>query len=400
MKNGISTNKLPPVYTKVFRHEMFPELTHDETARYNFIANLNQHLSEISTGNRVAYEKRVQPAFKKEHGRDFKNRHEVRHALKKDLYYQAWSALRRNTMEMRQQAGRSIVLRQINTLNEKADKLNEGKSTLQLNPEIKSPRYASVVDIHCQVGGYHTELCEGDVSVGANYDTGIFVTTTGGVGPTIDGGGKALAAAVKQTFPDFNPKRILDIGCTIGHNVLPIAQMYPDAEIVAVDVGAPVLRYGHARAQSFGVNNVTFLQADVENLDFEDESFDWIQTTMFLHETSSRSIRNIMNEVYRMLKPGGLCLHVEQPQYTPDMDLCEQALRDWDCFYNNEPFWSTMHGMDSKEIMTAAGFTGEDYIELQAAAQTVEGDVTKPAKELSEDHGREAMWTVFGGWKQ
>lgn len=101
-----------------------------------------------------------------------------------------------------------------------------------------------------------------------------------------------------------------------------------------------------------------------------------------------------------MLKPGGLCLHVEQPQYTPDMDLCEQALRDWDCFYNNEPFWSTMHGMDSKEIMTAAGFTGEDYIELQAAAQTVEGDVTKPAKELSEDHGREAMWTVFGGWKQ
>ena len=302
-------------------------------------------------------------------------------------------------MEMRQQAGRSVVLRQIDDLNEKAEKLNEGKPTLQLNPDIKSPRYASAVDIHCQVGGYHTELAEGDISVGANYDSGIFVTTTGGVGPGIDGGGRAVASAVKTKFPDFQPKRILDVGCTIGHNVLPIAKAFPDAEIIAIDAGAPVLRYGHARAQDLGIKNVTFIQADVENLNYEDGYFDWIQTTMFLHELSSKSIRHIMSELGRMLKPGGLMLQVEQPNYTPEMDLLEQAIRDWDCWYNNEPFWSKMHGMDTKEIMRMGGFSDDNYMEFKAAADTVDGDVTKPAKAVSEDHGREALWTVFGAWK-
>jgi len=300
---------------------------------------------------------------------------------------------------MRQQAGRSVVLRQIDDLNGKAEKLNEGKPTLKLNSEIKSPRYASAVDIHCQVGGYHTELVEGDISVGANYDSGIFVTTTGGVGPGIDGGGRAVASSVKQKFTDFKPKRILDVGCTIGHNVLPIAQAYPDAEVIAIDAGAPVLRYGHARAQDLGVNNVTFIQADVENLDYEDGYFDWIQTTMFLHELSSKSIRRIMSELGRMLKPGGLLLQVEQPNYTPEMDLLEQAIRDWDCWYNNEPFWSKMHGMDTKEIMRMGGFSDDNYMEFKAAADTVDGDVTKPAKAIFEDHGREALWTVFGAWK-
>jgi len=399
MKKSDYSGQLPPTYDKVNRHGVFPEPTHDETARFNFIACLNQHLAGISAGNKVVYKKRLKPNFNKENGRDFENRHEVHRALKKDPYWKTWSALRRNTMEMRQQAGRSVVLRQIDDLNEKAEKLNEGKPTLQLNPDIKSPRYASAVDIHCQVGGYHTELAEGDISVGANYDSGIFVTTTGGVGPGIDGGGRAVASAVKTKFPDFQPKRILDVGCTIGHNVLPIAKAFPDAEIIAIDAGAPVLRYGHARAQDLGIKNVTFIQADVENLNYEDGYFDWIQTTMFLHELSSKSIRHIMSELGRMLKPGGLMLQVEQPNYTPEMDLLEQAIRDWDCWYNNEPFWSKMHGMDTKEIMRMGGFSDDNYMEFKAAADTVDGDVTKPAKAVSEDHGREALWTVFGAWK-
>lgn len=399
MNSEGTTAKLPPVYTKIVRHDVFPEPSHDEVARFNFLSNLNQHLATVSTGNRRVYNHRVRPEFRKQHGRDFKDRHEVRHAMKNDPYYQTWSALRRNTMEMRQQAGRSLVLRQINDLNRKADELNKEKATLILDPDAKIPRYASAVDIHCQPGGYHTELTDGDISLGANYDCGIFVTTTGGVGPLIDGGGRAVAQYVKNQFPDFAPKRILDIGCTVGHNILPIAQTYPDAEVIAVDTAAPMLRYGHARSQSLGITNVTFAQANAEKLDYPDESFDWIQTTMFLHETSSKAIRHITSEIYRMLKPRGLSLHVEQPQYTPDMDLFEQAIRDWDAWYNNEPFWSKMHEMDSRELMTAAGFSEDDYLEFKAAAETDQGDVTKPAKEAPEDHGREAVWTVFGAWK-
>jgi ubiquinone/menaquinone biosynthesis C-methylase UbiE len=393
---------LPPVYTNITKHEVFPDVSHDENARYNFLANLNKHLSTfVAPGNKIAYEKRVEPAFKKEQGRDFKTRDEVREAMKKDSYYQTWSALRRNTMEMRQQNGRTITLRQAQQLAEKAEKLNKrNPDTLKLKGDVPVPHYLTIMDNHCMPGSYHTELFPGDVSNAANYDTGLFVTTAGGLGRLSDGGGKAISQWVLSHHPEFKPKRILDVGCGLGHNSLPIAQAFPDAEMVAIDVGVPMLRYGHARAQALGVNNVTFMQLDAANTGFADESFDWIQTTMFLHETSFKAIHRIMHEIFRMLKPNGLTLHIEQPQYTPEMSLYEQTMRDWDAFYNNEPFWGVMHDIEPIDLMAEAGFKREEFFQIGVRAVNDLEDFTKPRQPDVEDYGRSAVWNVFGAWKK
>lgn len=88
------------------------------------------HLAQaLQPGVKLAYDTRVAPAFADEHGRQPADRHEVRKAMQKDLHYQLWSALRRNTMEQRQQAGRSVVFRQLAQLRAAADKINEGAST-------------------------------------------------------------------------------------------------------------------------------------------------------------------------------------------------------------------------------------------------------------------------------
>ena len=114
----IPTINLPPVYSLIGKHEVFPELSHDETARYNFLANLNRHLSTVvAPANKIAFEKRVQPNFIKENGRDFQTRDEVKEAIKHDTQYQTWAALRRSQMEMRQQAGRSMTDRKSTRLN-------------------------------------------------------------------------------------------------------------------------------------------------------------------------------------------------------------------------------------------------------------------------------------------
>lgn len=392
---------VPPVWNNIAKHDVFPEATHDEIARYNFLANLNKHLSGvIAPGNRVAYDKRVRPTFQQENGRDFQNRDEVREELKKDPYYQTWSALRRTTMEMRQQNGRTMTIRQAPELAAKAQKLNEGKSTLVLNPSVQVPHYLTIMDNHCMPGSYHTELFEGDVSAAANYDTGLFVTTAGGLGKLTDGGGKAISQWVLSHHPEFKPKRILDVGCGLGHNTLPIAQAFPDAEVIAIDVGVPMLRYGHARAQSLGIKNVTFMQLDAANTGFAAESFDWIQTTMFLHETSFKAIHRIMSEIYRMLKPNGLTLHIEQPQYTPEMDLFEQTIRDWDAFYNNEPFWGVMHDLDPATLMEQSGFNKKEFFQIGVRAVNDLEDFTKPRQPEVEDYGRSAVWNVFGAWKR
>ncbi|NER51142.1 MAG: methyltransferase domain-containing protein [Symploca sp. SIO1A3] len=395
----MSNNNLPPVWNRVGKHAVFPEAKHDEIARYNFLANLNRHLTGvISPGNKLAYEQRVVPKFQQEHHRDLETRKEVREAMKQDPHYQAWSALRRSSMEMRQQAGRSLVLRQIDELAAKAEGLNQGKDTLKLNPDLEIPHYLQAVDHHCMPGSYYTELVEGDVTAAANYDSGLFVTVTGSLGRLNNGGGKAIAQWLKTEQPEFQPQRILDIGCGLGHNVLPLAQAYPDAEVIAIDVAAPMLRYGHARAQDLGINNVTFIQMDGANTGFANESFDWIQTTMFLHETSDQAIRRIMAEIYRMLKPAGLTLHIEQPQYTENMELYEQFIRDWDAYYNNEPFWSKMHDLDVKELMIQAGFQKDRLLQVgvKAVNDIEEG---QQADDIAEDHGRAPAWNVFGAWK-
>ena len=191
----MSARNLPPVWSKIAKHAVFPETTHDERARYNFLANLNKHLAHVSQGNKIAFDKRVEPKFEKEHGRKMKDTVELKKAMEQDPHYQVWSSLRRSTMEMRQQAGRSIVLRQADYLKEKAKKLNEGKASLVLDANCEVPNYLLACDNHIMPGSYHTELIEGDVTPAANYDTGLFVTTAGLLGTYSDGGGKATGCA-------------------------------------------------------------------------------------------------------------------------------------------------------------------------------------------------------------
>ena len=394
----MSEQALPPSWQHVGRHAVFPQSAHDDTARFDFLANLNGYLStRLSPKVRESYEKRVKPAFEQREGRAPESRHEVRKAMAADPVYQTWSALRRNTMEMRQQAVRGMVLRQLGPLIDKVRQINETSPGLQLDPSVQVPRYVSAVDIHCMPGGYHTELVPGDVLAPANYDSGIFATTGGMLGRWNDGGGQALAQWLKKEHPQFKPRRILDLGCTVGHNAVPLAQAFPDTEVIAIDVAAPMLRYAHARARSLGVENINFRQANAEALDYPDGHFDLISTAMFWHESSSKAMPRKLKEIHRLLADGGLTAHLEQPQYT-GMDVYEQFVRDWDTYNNNEPFWGVMHEYDLRKMMADAGFDPARYFETTARG-VVDRDIFPEAGSDGEDYGRAALWTMFGAWK-
>ena len=391
-----------PSWRQVGRHAVFPNASHDEVARFDTLTRLNLHLSQVlAPGVKKAYQTRVEPALAAALGRPPQDRHEVRRAMASDLHYQMWSALRRNTMEQRQQAGRSVVFRQLGTLRDRADALNADAATLQLDPSVQQPRYQRAVDIHCMPGSYHTEVVERDIAPGANYDAGLFVTTAGMLGRYADGGGQAIVDWLQKHRPGWQPRRILDIGCTIGHNVLPLAQAFPQAEVVAIDTAAPVLRYGHARAKSLQVHNIQFRQASGEAVPAADESFDLVTTAMFWHETSNTAMPRIMAEVHRVLAPGGLTLHLEQPQYR-GMDPFEAFMRDWDAYNNNEPFWTRMHEWDLDELVTRSGFGAGSYFETTMQAKVDRALFPAPlgaGDSTQEDFGRTPTWTAFGASK-
>lgn len=400
MSNNSSAKPLPS-WTALTQHDVFPTANHDEVARLNFLTHLNVHLSaSVLPGVKQAYDKQVKPHFEWENQREPETRHEVREAMLENHTFQMWSALRRNTMEMRQQAGRSQVLRQIKNLVEKVDAYSEGASTLKLDDSVTIPPNVGSVDIHCQPGCYYTEYFENDVTVAASYDLGLFVTTAGLLGALSDGGGQAVGNWLKENHPEFEPKRILDIGCTIGHNAVPLAQAFPNAEVIAIDVARPSLRYAHARAKALGVDNITFVQANAEDLsEYQDESFDLITTAMFWHETSHTALPNILNTINRLLKSGGLTLHLEQPQYE-GMGVYEQFIRDWDTYFNNEPYWGPMHELDLKQCMNEAGFNGDEMFETGVVSFIDEAIFGKREEgDSGEDYGRAPVWNAFGVWK-
>jgi ubiquinone/menaquinone biosynthesis C-methylase UbiE len=346
------------------RHAMLVEPTHDELARQSYIAQLRMHvLNDIGHGMKTVYEQRVKPGFVAAQGRAPKNEHEVRKAMLPDPYFRSWSTLMRSTQEMIWDAVLPQVERELPSLVAKAKGYATGnaprRGSLQLNPAVQVPKYNSAVDIHLQPGGYHTEHCADDVAAGAIFDRGVYVYTAGFAGPQNDNLSQSLVKFLKLKYPDLRPARILDLGCSIGGNTVPLAQAYPDAEVHAVDVAAPMLRYGHARAESLGVP-VHFHQMNAEQLDFPDESFDLVYSVILFHETSASAIHRIFREAHRVLKPGGVMLNVELPPNT-DMDPYDAFYIDWDAYWNNEPFYASYSDYDTKELLAKAGFRRENY---------------------------------------
>ena len=87
-------------------------------------------------------------------------------------------------------------------------------------------------------------------------------------------------------------------------------------------------------------------------------------------------------------------IHLEQPQYTDDMPVYEQFIRDWDSYNNNEPFWSAMHEIDLISLMLEIGF---DKHKVWHAS--MQGSAKKDGDTPAEDHGRAAAWHAYVGQK-
>jgi ubiquinone/menaquinone biosynthesis C-methylase UbiE len=374
---------------------MLPQTTHDDLARQHFVRSFKEHLvKKIHGGNRIAYEARVKPAFEKAHQRPPGSRQEVRDVMTKDPHYRMFSALLRTSQEMMWSSTQKPVERQLDELVNKAKQSKGVGGSLTLDPDLQVPKYHTAVDIHCQPGGYHSEFVPDDVSAGAVYDRAVFIYAMGQMGTENADMGDSLIAWLQANRPEFKPSRILDMGCAVGHSTVPYARAWPDAEVHAIDVAAPMLRYAHARAESLGVP-IHFSQQNAEKTNFADGSFDLVVSHILLHETSERAIHNVIRECYRLLRKGGLMIHAETPPYK-DMDPFDAFMLDWDTRNNNEPFWCRAHEIELDELSAWGGFDSAKQFEVMAPSAQQVAEARRSHVFQGGDFGGGGVWFLYG----
>ena len=389
------------------QHDMLVSATQDEYNRQTYVGDLRRYLlNEVGGGLRGVYDSRVKPDFEQKNSRPPQNEHEIRRAMLKDPYTRTFSTLIRSCQEMIWDSVLPALERQRPTLNERAKQKNATCSTLELNPDVEVPRYLSAVDIHCMPGNYHKEWGDDDVAQGALFDRGLYIYQTGAAGPLCDSNGRTIAETIKRRWPDFKPKKILDLGCTIGNNTTPYTEVFPDAEVHAIDVAAPCLRYGHARAEALG-KPVHFHQMNAEDLQFEDGSFDLVVSCILFHETSQSAVGQILSECNRVLSPGGLMLHMEMPR-SSTMDPFEAFYMDWDAYYNNEPFFQAWTSVDIEAATVNAGFSAESYMNFlvpdfsavpeETFTALVRGEPEQKGAKAAK-WGQDIRWSLYGAWK-
>ena len=120
--------------------------------------------------------------------------------------------------------------------------------------------------------------------------------------------------------------RVLDISTGTGMVAIEMAKKLPNIQIEAVDLSAGMLAQAKRKARCEGIQNITFIQGDVEALPYDDGTFDVITCGygMFFYPEMEKTYQMLCQK----LKEGGQIIFSSftKEAFSPYVDLFLQRL--------------------------------------------------------------------------
>lgn len=121
---------------------------------------------------------------------------------------------------------------------------------------------------------------------------------------------------------------VLEAGCGVGAQTVPLARNSPGAWITGVDISAASLDEARARVAAAGVPNAGFVRADILALPFAAASFDHVFVCFVLEHLPDPAA--VLAALRRVLRPGGTITAIEGDHgstlFHPDSDAARAAI--------------------------------------------------------------------------
>ncbi|WP_179298836.1 class I SAM-dependent methyltransferase [Evansella halocellulosilytica] len=158
-------------------------------------------------------------------------------------------------------------------------------------------------------------------------------------------GGKISTKKVLSEYPIKHHSNVLEVGCGIGDTSKTIVQQY-NSQVIAVDAHEKMIRKAKQRHRH--IQNITFVQKDISEAHFENETFEAIICESVLSFTSSKEVLQLFKN---WIKRTGT-LYLLEPVYHGG--LSPSQLNEYKTFYD----FSTLNTkQDWISLIESCGFT-------------------------------------------
>ncbi len=116
--------------------------------------------------------------------------------------------------------------------------------------------------------------------------------------------GEPLTKRVLARAPIQGGERVLDVGCATATRLIAAKARYPTAHLIGVDPDERALQVARHKIALHQIE-VEVIQARAEHLPFPTSSFDIVMSTLVFHHLPTEIKQRAMQEIYRVLTPGG-----------------------------------------------------------------------------------------------
>jgi len=212
-------------------------------------------------------------------------------------------------------------------------------------PPVDKHRYPAYYrrTFHWQTDGYFSDH-SAEV-----YELGVELLFRG----TADVMRRQIIPPITRFVRDQPCVRLLDVACGTGRTLHQLWRALPGLRLWGVDLSPAYVRT--ARKRLAHVDELTLAVENAEALPFADGAFDVVTSVYLFHELPRNARRNVVRELHRVLRPGGLVVIEDSAQLAESAAIAtalQQFPRDF-----HEPFYADYLADDLGAVLADAGFT-------------------------------------------